>query len=370
MNVLVVFTYNYSIKTWYESGTLIKELETYKILEKKNLNFTFLTFEKEDPDIEYLRKMNIKIIPAYKNIKMSKYKSINYLKSFRIPFIYKNELKDIDLIKQNQLLGSWISIIFKLILKKPLFIRTGYDMYEFSIKENKKMRIQYLYKLLTRISLYFADLYTVSSKSDRQFLQRNFRSLSSKIKIRPNWVKEIKSSSLESRYKNKIVCLGRLEDQKNFEFIISSFSNSIYEIDIIGDGSLKQVLKKLAAEKNTAVNFLGQLDNDLIMNLLPKYRYYLTASKYEGNPKSTLEALSSGCVVFASDIQNHKEIIEDKVNGFLFSVNNKDLLETFELTINDFNLKNISLNAKNIIEKNSITKIANRELADIKMLKV
>jgi glycosyltransferase involved in cell wall biosynthesis len=370
MNILVVFTYDYSIKTWYESGTLIKELETYKILEKKNINFTFLTFEKEEPNIEYLNNFNIKIIPVYKNIKLSNYKIINYLKSFCIPFIFKNQLKDIDLIKQNQLLGSWISIIFKLVLKKPLFIRTGYDMYEFSIKENKKIRIQYLYKLLTRVSLYFADLYTVSSKSDKEFLQKNFINLTSRIKIRPNWVKEIKSSSLDSRYKNKIVCLGRLEDQKNFEYIISSFSNSIYEIDIIGDGSLKHSLKKLASEENTTVNFLGQLDNDLIMKILPKYRYYLTASKYEGNPKSTLEALSSGCIVFASDIQNHKEIIENKINGFLFSINKNNLLETFEFNINDDNLQNISLNAKNIIKYNSIETVADRELTDIKKLEI
>ena len=35
MNVLVVFTYNYSLKTWAESGTLLKELETYKRLSAK-----------------------------------------------------------------------------------------------------------------------------------------------------------------------------------------------------------------------------------------------------------------------------------------------------------------------------------------------
>ena len=370
MNVLVVFTYIYSLKTWIESGTLVKELETYKILEKKDLNFTFLTFEKFVPEIEYLNSFNIKVIPIYEKIKLSKYKSINYFKSFYIPFVYKEQLKDIDVIKQNQLLGSWISILLKFLLKKPLFIRTGYDMYEFSIKENKNFWTKYLYKTLTLVSLYFSNTYTVSSRSDKRFLQRKFGKLSAKVVIRPNWVKDVDNKSLERRHKNKIICVGRLENQKNFEFIISAFSNSKYEIDIIGDGSLGPFLKKLALEKNTKVNFMGQLDNDLIMELMGKYKYYITASKFEGNPKSTLEALSSGCIVFASDIENHKELIENKVNGFLFCTENNDLLEVFKFHIDNNNLYEVSNNAKKIYESNSLQVIAEKELTDIESLKI
>ena len=36
-------------------------------------------------------------------------------------------------------MGSWIPIILKLLIKKPLIIRTGYDILEFSIKENKSL---------------------------------------------------------------------------------------------------------------------------------------------------------------------------------------------------------------------------------------
>ena len=42
-------------------------------------------------------------------------------------------------------------------------------MFEFSIKENKKPLIKFLYKSLTFISLRFSDLYTVSSESDLDF---------------------------------------------------------------------------------------------------------------------------------------------------------------------------------------------------------
>ena len=41
------------------------------------------------------------------------------------------------------------------------------------------------------------------------------------------------------------------------------------------------------------VNFLGQIENNKIKNLLFKYIFYITSSKIEGSPKTILEAMSS-----------------------------------------------------------------------------
>ena len=43
-----------------------------------------------------------------------------------------------------------------------------------------------------------------------------------------------------------------------------------------------------------------------------------------------LEALSVGCIVFASNIKNHREIIQNGVNGFLFELDNNNLRKVFE----------------------------------------
>ena len=47
--------------------------------------------------------------------------------------------------------------------------------------------------------------------------------------------------------------MGRLEYQKNYEYLINSFSNSEFKIVIYGSGSLLNDLKKQAEEKNTNV---------------------------------------------------------------------------------------------------------------------
>tara|TARA_B100000902_G_scaffold59643_1_gene66758 strand:+ start:39967 stop:41085 length:1119 start_codon:yes stop_codon:yes gene_type:complete len=366
MKILVVFTYNYSLLTWKDSGTLNKELKTYKLLiEKNNIDYTFLTFDDPKKVKDIFSNTDISVISVFEKIKKSKYKKINYFKSFLIPFYFKNELKDIDIIKQNQLMGSWISLMLKFLLKKPLIIRTGYDMYEFSKKENKKKLIQVLYKYLTYFSLLFSDLYLVSSKCDFNFLKKEFKFNISKLLIRPNWVTKTEYVELKNRIENRIVCIGRLVNQKNFSFIISAFSHSNYVIDIIGDGELKKDLQILAKNSNTKINFLGNLENEEILNILPTYKFYITSSIYEGNPKSTLEAMSAGCIVVASNIDNHAEIINNEKNGFLFSFEEKEFISFFKKINNRKDLDEISIAAReSVLYKNSLEKLSNLEYED------
>ena len=62
---------------------------------------------------------------------------MRFLRFFLIPFKLKKEIVDGDVLKTNQLFGSWIAILSKLKYEKPLIVRTGYDLYSFS-KMNRK----------------------------------------------------------------------------------------------------------------------------------------------------------------------------------------------------------------------------------------
>ena len=79
MNVLVVFTYGYSFKTWENSGTISREISLYKKLhEDYNINFLFLTFGgKEDEKFNY-EDQGIKILPIYTKIKVKNSKFVFY----------------------------------------------------------------------------------------------------------------------------------------------------------------------------------------------------------------------------------------------------------------------------------------------------
>ena len=221
MNIVYFFTFGYSLKTWKESGQLDRELEHFNYWQKifPGLNLTIVTYG-EERDLNLINSESTTVIPIYKYVKFSKFKIINLMKSFFIITILKNIIQgeSYDLVIQNQLLGSWVSYQFKKLKKIPLIIRTGYDMYEFSKNENKSIVKQSIYRLVTKKSLKYADLYTVTSECDKNFLIEQFgESESSKIKIRKNWVSlnnVNKLNSFEERYSKKIVCVGRIEDQK------------------------------------------------------------------------------------------------------------------------------------------------------------
>ena len=105
-----------------------------------------------------------------------------------------------------------------------------------------------------------------------------------------------------------------------------------------------------AKKYNVSINFLGNLNNNELLKLYQDYKFFISTSLFEGNPKSLLEAMGSGCVVFASNINNHSEIITDNVNGFLFEIKDNHLLKKFEIiSKNDEILSKISTDAYKFI---------------------
>lgn len=350
--VSFILTYDYSLKTWFESGTLQRELEVFKkIAESKKYKFKFFSYGTND-DCEYYNDSDwFEVIPIYENIRYRKNKIFRFFNSFYIPFKIYKMVKDSDLIYQNQLNGAWVSIILKAITKKPLIIRTGYDAYLFSIIENKKIWIIQFYKLLTFLALKFSNLYTVTSISDSNFLHSKFNN--PKIKITRNWTSVNQVVPINKRLNNKILCVGRLVEQKNYEYLINEFklSKNNLEIDIIGEGHLKSKLLKLSNINQLKINFIGNVKHDQLLKIYQNYKFYILPSLYEGNPKTLLEAMGSGCIVLASNIENNLEVISDKVTGFIFDLKQGHLFNLYE------NISTLNENNLDIIQKKAVAHV-------------
>ena len=98
--------------------------------------------------------------------------------------------------------------------------------------------------------------------------------------------------------KNKpiILSIGRLSIQKNFDFLIKSFAQSIKKVDaylvIIGEGNqrkkLEELIKDLNLEKN--VFLVGYRGN--VFPYLKKSDVFVLSSFYEGMPNALIEAVA------------------------------------------------------------------------------
>ena len=67
---------------------------------------------------------------------------------------------------------------------------------------------------------------------------------------------------------NKLISIGRLEKQKNYRFLIDLFSESNIEIDVYGLGNEKKRLVEYSILKNTKINFLGRVENKILLSFL------------------------------------------------------------------------------------------------------
>jgi len=373
LKVATFFTWDYSLNSWLDSKTIERELRFFKHLEtNKNISFSFFTYgNDEDTKIAHEYRLN-SVYPIFERKRFFKNRLIRLIFSLFIPNAYKKEILDCDVIFQNQLLGCWVPIVAKYLYKKPLIVRTGYNMLDFAKKDAKSKIIIIFYKICTIAALRFSDLFTVTSKSDLNFFSSIYPKYKHKLIYRPNWVDLHQNISLKNRSKNKILSVGRLENQKNYTYLIKEFKNTNdwLQIDIVGSGSKAKELRDLAKKKNVNVNFLGNLKNEELFKIYKNYMFYVSTSLFEGNPKTVLEAMSSGCVVLLSNIPNHEELIENNLSGILFDLNKNELKIKFNQIFEDPSLINkLSKNAVDEIQKNnSLENSANLFLSDFKNL--
>jgi len=140
--------------------------------------------------------------------------------------------------------------------------------------------------------------------------------------------------------KLKIISAGRLIPEKGFDIFIEAISKlkkdtfDKAEFLIAGKGDYESELKKLAAKLN--VNFIGEV-KDLNTQLMLT-NIFVTATQSEGFPITIIEAALNKNLILSSNFLGYDSILKDKVNAFIFNVNDSnDLANKLEFAIENFN---------------------------------
>jgi len=136
----------------------------------------------------------------------------------------------------------------------------------------------------------------------------------------------VNGDAVRERYglKNDTVALyvGRLSFEKKIDTII----NALRHIDnvrllIAGKGPAKESLEDVAKEAGVAdrVIFAGFVSDEELPQLYAAADLFVSASEFETQGLSVLEAMACGLPTACADKRAFKDIIENGVNGFLFS---------------------------------------------------
>ncbi len=117
--------------------------------------------------------------------------------------------------------------------------------------------------------------------------------------------------------KFRIIAVGALRKQKNFEYLVRQFKKlkgMPVELHIYGHGILESELKEMIDENEVSIILKGEVPN--IHEILPKYDLYVSSSHYEGFSLAVLEAMAMKLPLLLSDIKSFREQCEDTVVYF------------------------------------------------------
>jgi glycosyltransferase involved in cell wall biosynthesis len=322
MNLALFFTRDISLKLWVDKGLFDRE----KLLYEEHLRrghfgkVYWLTYGTDDAEIACGLKAAGRLHPDIVVLPMTRFFSGKWgrlIYSLLMPLFHRRCLKAADVFKTNQMDGSWSAVIAKWLYHKPLVVRTGYTASLFADRQNN-VKSKRNYERIERFAYRHADIGIVASHRDKQYICSKYHISPAKIEVLHNYINTAIFHPTDcEKYENRLIFVGRLEQQKNLFNLIKAVSGNNLTLDIYGEGKLRDKLEILAKELNAKVNFMGVVPNQQLPQLLNRYRYYILPSFYEGMPKALLEAMACGLVCIGTDVDGINEVIEDGVNGHL-----------------------------------------------------
>lgn len=160
----------------------------------------------------------------------------------------------------------------------------------------------------------------------------------------PNFIKfhEFNPGKRENIGEIVIGTVGNLKPQKNpivwakvAKKVTSQYPNVTFIY--IGDGPLRAEISKMISD-NDQIKLLGWRDD--IPDLLNKMDIFFLPSRWEGLPRTVLEAMASGLPVVASCVDGTPEVVKESLTGFLvFPDDIESYINKLEVLIKDKNLR-------------------------------
>lgn len=342
VTLTLLLTRGVPMQVWHQTGILNREMKYYLNLARQFQKIKFIT---------YGGKSEINIIPSAGNISIlcNKWNLPPNLYSLLIPFLYRKEINNVDIIKTNQLDGAWTAIIAGWVYKKPVIVRAGYVWSDVYSKEIGKDFKAALIKKIERWCLKKCHHIFSTTQEIKERLIEKYHLPVEKITVIPNYIdtSTFHPNSEIQKIPGRICFVGRLAPIKNIDILIRAISQipNAFLI-IIGKGKQEEELRSLAKQLQANVQFLGQMENEDLPGELLKSEIFVLPSALEGHPKALIEAMACGCAVIGTDVPGIRSIIRHKETGYLCNPTVESLRDgIIELLNNEVLRKNISENA-------------------------
>ena len=207
-----------------------------------------------------------------------------------------------------------------------------------------------------------ADGIIVTKKGAKNYIHNNY-DLSQVHLV----VNSIDTSLFKPEYAQEkdidILFVGRLDDVKNLEYLLREIKGEAYKVFFIGEGRLKSTLLEYASQKIIDLKIVNRIDNSDLPSYYNRAKVFTLLSKWEGNPKSLLEAMACGCISIGNDTDGINNVITHSETGIIVNIvtnNLNKLLKNIMLKPNEY--KHLAENGVKYVRSNySIDELVIRE---------
>lgn len=145
---------------------------------------------------------------------------------------------------------------------------------------------------------------------------------------------------------NRIISVGKLDEQKNQKLLIKAFSKVSplfpdLQLVIYGEGPLRNSLELIVDSLGLNGKVLLPGRTNHVIDEMRKSKLFCFSSDYEGMSNALLEAICVGLPVITTNVSGVTELVQNGVNGFVVDVGNEEqMVNAIKKLLSDENLMN------------------------------
>ena len=330
-----------------------------KALEKKGHEVYVVTVNNEKMGYSYDEKERVMRIPA---LKAGIY---DYRLSMIYSFKAKKKIKELNLDVIHSQTEFGIGTFARLVameLDIPI-VHTYHTLYEEYLNSLTKNKIKYMVNGFVE---YLAEYYCDSSIGElivptaktKEIFKKQFK-FKRDVHVIPNGI-DLDKFSIENINKKElekikkqygikdtdfvIMYVGRLGPEKNIPFLARAQKQIVKKhknckLVIVGEGPMKNELEKITSSIRENVIFTGKIPQSDIQYYYRLADVFATASKFETQGLTVIEALASGVCALCILDDSFKDALIDNVNGNFFETE-KEYVDLVDKLMTDEKLLN------------------------------
>lgn len=330
-----------------------------KALEKKGHEVYVVTVNNEKMGYSYDEKERVMRIPA---LKAGIY---DYRLSMIYSFKAKKKIKELNLDVIHSQTEFGIGTFARLVameLDIPI-VHTYHTLYEEYLNSLTKNKIKYMVNGFVE---YLAEYYCDSSIGElivptaktKEIFKKQYK-FKREVHVIPNGI-DLDKFSIENINKKElekikkqygikdtdfvIMYVGRLGPEKNIPFLVRAQKQIVKKhknckLVIVGEGPMKNELEKITSSIRENVIFTGKIPQSDIQYYYRLADLFATASKFETQGLTVIEALASGVCALCILDDSFKDALIDNVNGNFFETE-KEYVDLVDKLMTDEKLLN------------------------------